>query len=537
MYSLTAIGLVLAWASALLVAAASQNALAQVTHDPEDAVYATGAIFETAEELGDKPRTPLYRNYLPPSVDLSHRFPKAGNQGDQASCVGWAVGYAARSYYNSAPRGGRWLGDDQIPSPAFIYDSLRSPGDPLCKNGAHISDALELLKQGVASLADYRYDERICRPPGAPFLVRAARFRIAEWLVVNVDSLDQVKAELANDHPVVIGVRTDRQFYKLRGRKIWRAGTPRDGDGHHAVTVVGYSERGQYFVVMNSWGQGWGDRGFGRISYETFRKRVKVGYSMRLEEKPPPPKPTPPEPDIVSPQPTPPTPKIVSPTPEPTPPAPVVPALKLPKIGCGRVAVEERNDRTFVVGFVGSRDDLAKVTQAAAKSNAQAQVELRPWPQCEALMTMEKPLAEPNRPSISLPKPVYRASETLAFDVSMAGFQGYLHVAYIQADGSVVNLAQSDSLTLSTLAARRKMRFGDGRDGRSRFTVSPPFGNEMIVAIASKSPLFAEDRPLVETEREFLTALRKAIIARPDPTLPERVVTASFVVLETTRGE
>ena len=59
----------------------------------------------------------------------------------------------------------------------------------------------------------------------------------------------------------------------------------------------------------------------------------------------------------------------------------------------------------------------------------------------------------------------------------------------------------------------------------------------MILAIASKSPLFSDDRPLVETEREFLTALRKAVIARPDPTLPERAVTAGFVVLETTGGE
>lgn len=152
-------------------------------------------------------------------------------------------------------------------------------------------------------------------------------------------------------------------------------------------------------------------------------------------------------------------------------------------------------------------------------------------------MTMEKPLAESDRPTISLPKNLYRDSELLAFDVSMAGFQGYLHIAYIQADGNVVNLAQSDSLTLSTLAAHSKKRFGDGRDGRPRFTVSPPFGNEMIVAVASKSPLFAEERPLVETERQFLTALRKAVIARPDPSLPERVVTASYVVLETTGGE
>ena len=170
---------------------------------------------------------------------------------------------------------------------------------------------------------------------------------------------------------------------------------------------------------------------------------------------------------------------------------------------------------------------------AAERSKAELAVDLRPWPQCETLMTLEKPLAHASRPEIVLSKTTYRASENLAFDVRMAGFQGYLHVAYVQADGKVVNLVKSDPVTLSTLASGARLTFGDGLEGRSRFTVSAPFGSETIVAIASRSPLFAEDRPLVETEREFLTALRRAIVARPDPKQPERVVSAAFVALET----
>ena len=511
-------GLALSWVVALVIATASQYALAEDTPDPNDVVYATGAVFETEAALAGKPRTSLFRNYLPPSVDLTERFPTPGRQGDQSSCVGWAVGYAARSYYNSPPRGGPRLKAEQIPSPAYIYDAIRDSDDS-CDSGTQISDALDLLKKGALTHAEYPYDERRCRRPGIQLAARASKFRIADWLLVNTDRLDQVKAELAGGHPVVIGMRPDRRFHRLRGHKVWRAGIPKEDDGHHAVTVVGYSERGQYFVVMNSWGAGWGERGFGRIEYETFRKRVKYGFSMRLEKEPslPPLDPAPPKP-------------------KPTPPSPVIPPLELPTIGCGRLAIEDRNDTKFVVGFVGTSDDLAKVGQAAARSEAGVEVELRPWPQCEALMTLEKPLASSERPSISMPKAVYRDSETLSFDVLMAGFQGYLHVAYLQADGTVVNLVQSDPLVLSTLAAHTKMRFGDGQEGRSKFTVSAPFGNEMIVAVASRSPLFTEDRPLVETEREFLTAMRKAIIARPDPTQPERVVTASFVVLKTSEG-
>ena len=119
----------------------------------------------------------------------------------------------------------------------------------------------------------------------------------------------------------------------------------------------------------------------------------------------------------------------------------------------------------------------------------------------------------------------------------MAGFQGYLHVVYVQADGKAINLVKSGPVSLSTLASGASLRFGDGLEGRSNFTVSAPFGREIVVAIASRSPLFAEDRPLVETEREFLTALRRAIVARPDPKQPERAVSAAFVALETEPGE
>ena len=492
-----------------------------MTRDLQDTVYATGAVFETAEELADKPRTPLYRAFLPELVDLSGRFPAARHQGKQGSCVGWAVGYAARSYYNSGPEGGPQLTSDRIPSPAYIYDSIRSPGDS-CDRGAKISDALDLLLNGGSlAHAEYPYDEDLCRRPGTDVLARASKFRIAGWQVVDTDRLDQVKAELANGHPVVIGMRSNRDFHRLRGEAVWHAGFPNEDDGHHAVTVVGYSERWQYFTVMNSWGPGWGLEGFGRMSYDTFENRVKYGFSMRMAEtavtpklEPAPPKPAPP-----------------------VPPSPVVPELKLPTVGCGRLEIEERNGKTLIKGFVGNRDDLAKVRKAATQANAHVAVELRPWPQCETLMTIEKPLARADRPSISLPKRSYRAPETLGFEVQMSGFQGYLHVAYLQADGTVVNLVESDPLTLSTLPANAVLRFGDGLDGRQKFTVGEPFGNEMIVAIASKSPLFAEDRPLVETEREFLTALRRAIIARPAPAQPERVVSAGFVALETKPGE
>jgi hypothetical protein len=62
--------------------------------------FEKGLIFATEEQLNSLPAVPRYRAYLPESVDLSYRFPRAGAQGNQGSCVGWAVAYGARSYYD-----------------------------------------------------------------------------------------------------------------------------------------------------------------------------------------------------------------------------------------------------------------------------------------------------------------------------------------------------------------------------------------------------------------------------------------------------
>ena len=145
------------FAGAIAVSVLHDGASAQQAEDPADTVYATGAVFETEEELVGKLRTPLFRAFLPEYVDLSGRFPVAGHQGEQGSCVGWAVGYAARSYYNSAAEGGPLLTTDEIPSPAYIYDSIWRPGHS-CERGTRISDALNLLMKGAVAHAEYRYD-------------------------------------------------------------------------------------------------------------------------------------------------------------------------------------------------------------------------------------------------------------------------------------------------------------------------------------------------------------------------------------------
>jgi hypothetical protein len=198
--------------------------------------------------------------------------------------------------------------------------------------------------------------------------------------------------------------------------------------------------------------------------------------------------------------------------------------------------VQKREERNVLVGFVGSEADLKLVNQIASNvpNTSASGVTLAPWPQCEALLTLEKPLNASEGPRLTVDATgEMHAGDTLKVAVRSPAQISYLYVAYIQADGSVVTLAQPKGVVPQPTLPNQSLVFGDGMEGRAKFTIGPPFGPEAIIAITSRSPLFDAEQPLVQTEREYLSALRRALIYKPDPALPDREVTATIKLLQT----
>jgi C1A family cysteine protease len=50
--------------------------------------------------------------------------------------------------------------------------------------------------------------------------------------------------------------------------------------GGHALCFVGYNARRGEFLFANSWGEGWGDGGYGVISYEVFLALLMDAWGM-----------------------------------------------------------------------------------------------------------------------------------------------------------------------------------------------------------------------------------------------------------------
>jgi hypothetical protein len=498
--------------------------------DAPDTQYSEGGQPTDPEYERSLPQVQRHRAFLPVSIDLSSRMPAVGNQGRLGSCTAWAVGYAARSYYSSALEGRDVHRPANLPSPSYIFHLARAD---VCEKGSNIPRTIAVLQKGALSLKDYPYSDQ-CVPPAAPAQVaKATDFRVRGVKRVDLSSIDNIKGQLAQSNPVMFAFADSRAFQQHRGGGVFSEEVPAMPLGGHEMVFVGYDDRRQAFRLINSWGPGWGDHGYAWLSYDLVKSRVKEAYVLDV---------APPTP-VVPPQIPPPVAKV-EPTPAPKPqPVPVptpTPAHKadlsdLPNLSCAHVTVQNRNGRNDLTGFVGYQADLDLVRQIARnvpKTSAEG-VTLAPWPQCEALQTLEKPLAAADSPTLAIDSADMHAGDTLKITVRSPSQISYLYVAYIQADGSVVQLQQPQGVVPAPTLPNQTLVFGDGANNRAKFTIGPPFGPEMIVALASRSPLFDSELPATQTERDFLSALRRALIYKPSTDLPDREVTAAVKTLKT----
>ena len=271
----------------------------------------TGLVFATPQQLQGVPlaSTPYSGSQLPVSVDLSGNAPQPGNQGKQNSCVGWAIAYALKTYQEKIEQRWSLLSNGRSDparhfSAAFIYNQINNGRDA----GSTFIDALNVLSnQGAATLADMPYSEAdFLAQPSAASRSNASRYRIDFWRQVNVRDTNEVKAQLNAGYPVLIGATVDEGFLSLAANQVWRQHTGQRLGGH-AMTLVGYDDGRRAFRVINSWGTGWGDNGYGWIDYDFSRQVINEGYIVKDATNGPAP---------VTPGP--------NPTPAPTPPSPPI---------------------------------------------------------------------------------------------------------------------------------------------------------------------------------------------------------------------
>lgn len=501
------------------------------------------------------PRAALSRAYLPEAVDLSDLMPPPVQQ-ELGSCVSHAAGYAARGYYAALEQKTRPGDPEHTPSPAYLHSQiagsgaseLGKPTPELCKTkGSNAFFALRyMIDHGLPTNAKVPIAD-ICSPAVTAMSVAKNEFSIKDGLIVFLPKseeeragqaeVDKIKQSLAAGDPVVFGMRMMRLFPKshpdseeaatlmvLDAGQIYHGSVgPNEGklDGGHEMVFVGYDDKRQAFRIENSWGGGWADKGFGWIGYDAVKADMDEAMVLQTGFTPPRPR-------------------------------PAGGAPSNPNVAGGDCAsVSLSSDGSAYEGFVESEAELTKLREKLG-APAISKVAVRPWPVCETLLTLDRPLLAPSRPKIELKSGGERKKfgDTLDFSVTTPGFPSFLYVVYLQADGTVVNLVPRRGPLRKQLAPNTTLTFGDGKEGRQTFRAAAPAGPEAVVAIAARSPLLQlealetgkngqfhlaaaskEEGGKDADDRLYLSLLRAALVDTPDPQTAARDVTADVLHL------
>ncbi|WP_349597144.1 DUF4384 domain-containing protein [Azospirillum argentinense] len=115
--------------------------------------------------------------------------------------------------------------------------------------------------------------------------------------------------------------------------------------------------------------------------------------------------------------------------------------------------------------------------------------------------------------------------QNLVFDVTAPDFPAHLQVDYFTSDGDVVHLLPNPLEISGRVDAGAVRRLGERGAGGRFWSIGPPYGHELIVVIASPTPLFASPRPEAEPAASYLPALKQAL----DAAAPTTVATARFL--------
>jgi len=212
------------------------------------------------------------------AIDWSADMPPVGYQGQQMSCVGWSMSYAYKSYEVRQDRS-LGYGADHLYSPSYIYNQINHGQD---KGASPIAAANLLVAQGCDTLDDMPYSVTDYKTqPTAAQKAKAVNFKDLSWISIDPSNLNSLQGALDNA-PTQVDITVYWTPGWLKTGEINAADVGAlalgGGAGNHFICLVGYDDTHitkdgtGAFKFINSWGSGWGQGGYGWISYQYMRK-------------------------------------------------------------------------------------------------------------------------------------------------------------------------------------------------------------------------------------------------------------------------
>lgn len=227
-------------------------------------------ITELRPDLNTTQLRSVVATAVPSSKSLP--LPPVGDQGNEGSCVGWGVGYAAHGitrYINNTVHQSNWGG--AVRSAAYVYNQIKLGN---CGAGSYPNDAMNLIKnQGQCSNSQMPYVSGGCyTQPTAQQRTWAAGRKTNGWFNVSTTNVNDIKYYLSQNYPVAACFDVNQSFYDIRlNNHVW-SNLYGGRQGGHCVCIVGYDDVTRQFKVLNSWGGSWGRSGYFYVTYDNIAR-------------------------------------------------------------------------------------------------------------------------------------------------------------------------------------------------------------------------------------------------------------------------
>jgi len=204
---------------------------------------------------------------LPQSIDLRSLCPPVYDQGQLGSCTANGISGAIEFDQHK-------LGTAEFaPSRLFIYYNERViEGTVNQDSGAQVRDGIKVVSTlGAPPETDWPYDiTKFAQKPPAVAYTDAKKDLVSAYSRVNQNLL-QMQGCLADGYPFVFGFTVYESFESPTVAQTGIVPMPASGEkvlGGHCVCAVGYDDSTRTFIIRNSWGPGWGLKGYCTMPYE-----------------------------------------------------------------------------------------------------------------------------------------------------------------------------------------------------------------------------------------------------------------------------
>jgi C1A family cysteine protease len=202
------------------------------------------------------------------SVDLRSFCSRIEDQGHIGSCTANAATSAIELLYIK----------DKLLQPElsrlFLYYATRvwvAKDSPSEDNGATIRDVMRALAcYGTCLESIWPYSvSAFSKLPSSVAKRDATGHQILNYY--RIPSLSSLKVCMSQGYPVVGGFSVPASMMEEETEKTGVVRYPMPAEefvGGHAVLFVGYDDTKKLITFQNSWGTGWGDKGFGYLPYD-----------------------------------------------------------------------------------------------------------------------------------------------------------------------------------------------------------------------------------------------------------------------------